>query len=232
LQDTVTPPPVASAARTVSVEKWNTQSRTIAIGAGPATYVVLSQNYNAGWVATMGGRTLKPVRIDGWRQGYLVPAGGRATLTLAMAPDTIFRLFLGIGAALLLGLAALALWPSRRRSSDSTGPRSPPSFWVLLAGSFAVLALVAGPLCLLALPLLWVARRWGTAVLAVTAFVAFTAAGIAAALHPATLHVTGAGAFGAPAQACSAIALAAVLVGVVIGGRRSGKSDRGRVSPP
>jgi arabinofuranan 3-O-arabinosyltransferase len=232
LQDTLTPPPVAAAARTVKVEKWKTESRTIAVGAGPASYVVLSQNYNPGWVATMGGRTLKPVRIDGWRQGYLVPAGGRAILTLVMAPDTIFRWFLAIGAALLLGLAALALWPSRRKPPDSSGPRSPPSFWVLLVGSLAVLALVAGPLCLVALPLLWVARRWGTVVLAVTAFVAFTAAGVAAAWRPAVLHVVGAGAFGAPAQAGTAIAVAAVLMGVVIGGKGFGKRDRGRVRPP
>lgn len=232
LQDTQTPPRVTSPARTVRVDKWNAESRTLTVGAGPATLVALSQNYNAGSVATMGGHTLKPVRIDGWRQGYVVPAGGQGTLTLVMAPDTIFRWFLFIGAALLLGLAALALVPSRRPSPDSSGPRSPPSFWVLLVGSFAVLAVVGGPLCLLALPLLWVARRWGTGVLAATAFVAFVAAGAAAAWHPATLHVNGAGAFGAPAQAGSVVALAAVLVGVAMGGKRSSNRDGASSTAP
>lgn len=226
LQEAQRIPRASTATRTVGIGNWNSHSRTISVGAGPATYVVVSQNYNPGWVAKMGSHTLAPVRIDGWQQGYIVPAGARGTITLVMAPDSLFRWVLIIGAALLLGLAVLALWPSRRRPPDASRPRSMPSFWLLLLGSVAVLTVVAGPFCLLVLPLLWIARRWGTGALAATALVAFAAAGIAAALDPPTLHGTGAGAFGGPAQAASAIALAPVLVAIVVEGRRSRRHER------
>ena len=65
-------------ARTAKIERWNTENRTLALSAGPATYLVVAQNYNVGWVAKLGSQTLKPVRIDGWQQGYAVPAGRRA----------------------------------------------------------------------------------------------------------------------------------------------------------
>jgi arabinofuranan 3-O-arabinosyltransferase len=229
LQHGQTPPPSSTAARTVKIENWGLQSRTIAVGAGPATYVVVSQNFNAGWVAKMGSRTLSPVRIDGWQQGYVVPAGAKGTITLDLTPSTAYRGLLILGGVLLLGLAALALLPSRRRRSlDPSGPRAMPPSWLLLVASVAVLALVGGPLCLVAIPLIWGARRWGRVALMATAFVAFAVAGIAAAWTPATLHGVGAGALAGPAQVASVIALAAVLVALVVGENRSGKRERSR----
>ena len=48
--------------RSASVVQWAAEHRTIRVGPGPATYLVVSQNYNTGWVAKVAGRTLKPVR--------------------------------------------------------------------------------------------------------------------------------------------------------------------------
>ena len=57
------------------------------------------QNHNAGWVARdADGRVLSPIRLDGWQQGWVLPAGERTTVTAAFAPDRPYRI------ALLAGL--------------------------------------------------------------------------------------------------------------------------------
>ena len=212
--------------RTARVEKWDNESRTVSVGPGPATYMVVAQNYNTSWVAKMGNRTLRPIRIDGWQQGYIIPSGAGGTVLLSLAPATVFHSLLVLGALLLIGLALLALLPSRRPDNDPSGPRPAPSFWVLLAGSLVLLTLMAGPLSLVVLPLLFVARRWGTGAMTVTAFLAFMGAGVAAALNPAAVDQTSAGAFGAPAQTASVIALAAVLIAATFDGRRSNRRSQ------
>jgi len=202
---------VPLAARSARVEQWEAASRLIGVGAGPATYLVIPQNFNTAWVATLGGQALTPVRIDGWQQGYIVPAGRAGTVHLTMTPDTVFHLGLWLGAALLCALLLLTLLPTRRSPDDPTGPRPLPSFWLLAAGTVLALVLVGGPLALVALPLLWVARRWGGGVLAVVAWVAFVGAGVAVAWHAGALPTTMTGAFGQPAQIASVVAFAAVL---------------------
>ena len=89
-------------ARTASLESWNASTRTIGVGPGATSYLVLPQNYNAAWVATLGTRTLVPVRIDGWQQGYIVPAGPAGTVRLTMGAEASFQLGLLLGAGLLV----------------------------------------------------------------------------------------------------------------------------------
>jgi hypothetical protein len=145
-----------------------------------------------------------------------------------MAPDRIFRLLLALGAALLVALLALALLPGRRKvNEDASGPRAMPSRWVLFVGALVVLGLVAGPLALVAAPLVLIGRQWDRATLAAMAFVAFLVAGAAAAWDPAVTGSTGAGAFSPLAQIASVIALAAVLSVLVL----EGKAARGREPP-
>ena len=45
------------------------------IGPGPASYLEVHENYNAGWAATLNGHALRAVYLDGWQQGFVVPAG-------------------------------------------------------------------------------------------------------------------------------------------------------------
>ena len=101
-----------------------------------------------------------------------------------------------------------------------------PARWVLFVGALLVLGLISGPLALVAVPLVLIGRKWGRGVLAVTAFVAFLVAGVAAALHPAVSGSTGAGAFSALAQIASVIALAAVLCAVVLDGKVQSRRER------
>ena len=199
------------ARRTATVDQWNADYRTVSVGKGPATDLAIAQNYNPGWHATLGSLTLRPIRIDGWQQGFEVPAGRGGTIVMVMAPDGVYRLSLFIGAVLLLVLGALALWPVRRRGPEPSQTRAMPPVWVLAIASVAILALIAGPLSLVVLPLFVMARRRGGRWTAATAFTAFCVAGIAAATHPPSFTQPGAGAFGAVAQAASIVAFAAVL---------------------
>jgi arabinofuranan 3-O-arabinosyltransferase len=203
--------PSVAAPRTAKVERWTAENRSIKVGAGPATYLAVAQNYNSGWSAKLGNQTLKPVRLDGWQQGYLVPAGKSGVVTMTMGPDKLFRLLLAFGAALLAALLALSLVPSHKETQEASGPRSTPARWVLFVGAIVVLAVISGPLALLAIPLVFAAQRYGHGIMAITASGAFVLAGAVAAWDPAVFGSQGAGAFSSAAQIASVVALAAVL---------------------
>jgi arabinofuranan 3-O-arabinosyltransferase len=211
--------------RKVSVLRWSGESRSIDISSGPATYIVVAQNYNPGWVARLGKVTLAPVRFDGWQQGYLVPGGKAGTITMVMQSNGPFQLLLLLGATLLIGLLLLALLPSRRRSPDGLSAATA-SFWFLLCLSALVLLVVAGPLVLVMLPLLAIARRWGRRPLIAITFMAFVVAGLFAAIHPASLVGSHPGALQAPAQVASAVAFAALLSVLVADSRIAFRSER------
>jgi arabinofuranan 3-O-arabinosyltransferase len=214
------------AKRTASVLSWNAASRTVGMGAGNATYLVIPQNYNQGWVATLNGRILDSVRIDGWQQGYIVPAGAAGTVQLAMTSDGIFRLGLLLGALLLVVLLLLAFLPSKRPTLEPLSARRPPPFWVLSVASVLLLFLVGGPLALTALPLLVAARKWGGRPMAAVAFIAFMVAGVAVAWNAGAQPSTHSGAFGHLAQIASIVAFGAVL-SATAAERRSGRSLAG-----
>ena len=232
IQPVTSAAPVSPRQRTATVVAWAAENRSVKIGAGPATYLVLGQNYNQGWTAHLGNVALKPIRVDGWEQGYLIPSGKGGVVTLAMHPDMLFRFLLALGGALLLALLALALVRARRISPDTGGPRRPLNFWLLLGLSGFALVLVSGPLALVLLPLLFVARRWGPGWMGVVAFGAFVTAGVFAAAHPAMIDLPGAGAFGRPAQIASVVALASVLIALVTETRMEGPRETGPESPP
>jgi arabinofuranan 3-O-arabinosyltransferase len=85
-------PSTHTSARTARiVGTWGPQSRTVQVGAGGSTYLTVAQNFNAGWHATLHGRTLESVRLDGWEQGWIVPAGGAGVVTMTYTPDTWYR---------------------------------------------------------------------------------------------------------------------------------------------
>ena len=80
---------------------------------GPSV-LVLPQNFNDGWVATAGGKELKPQRGDGWKQGWQVPGGDPVTVHVDYRPAGTFRVALGAGAVgVLLCLLGAGLRPRR-----------------------------------------------------------------------------------------------------------------------
>ena len=120
---------------------------TARLGPGPERVLTTTQNSNAGWQASVGGLALKPVTIDGYRQGFLVPAGVGGLVDIEFGPDTTYRWALLVGALLVLVLVALAI---RREDAAPVTPRLPEPaigapWWAVPLVAVALAALMAGP---------------------------------------------------------------------------------------
>jgi arabinofuranan 3-O-arabinosyltransferase len=159
--------------RVLAVERpAPTALRVEVAGSSEPTVVSVAQNYNPGWRATIRGLELRPVRVNGWMQGWVVPAGGAGTLAADFRPDAPFRAGLAGGGMMLLALAGAAVVLGRRGI-----PRPPPP--ALIPGGGTGIALVTLGGLLLA--------GWVGLVLAVLAVAACTAA----ALRGLSPHVWG-----------------------------------------
>lgn len=206
----------------LGVVSWSPVQRVLRLGAGPATYLQVAQTYNRGWTAAAAGRTLTPVSLDGWEQGWIVPAGSAVTVTMTFAPDHAFRAGLLVGALALLALFALAILPGRRRLSGPAPPRAALPEWLLATVAAIVVFCLGDVLVIVLLPLVLAARRWGSSLMAAIAAAAYVVAGVVVSVAPYPYvlgHLVPKGAFGYPAQALSLLALSAVLAAVVAGDR-------------
>jgi arabinofuranan 3-O-arabinosyltransferase len=104
------------AAGTARVLAWTSSRRVVRASAATASYLTVAENFNAGWQATLHGRVLRPVRLDGWEQAWLLPAGSAGRVTLSYRPDGPFRLSVFGGLAALLVIMIIAWVPWHRRS--------------------------------------------------------------------------------------------------------------------
>ena len=225
----------AGAGRAVSVRSWQPDQRQVSIGPGAASYLEVHESYNRGWAAALNGRQLTPVRLDGWQQGFVVPAGPGGTIALTFRPAATYHLVL---IATILGVAvllALAVWSftgspaASRRGAAPTGLRSDegatreggaskrpggerrkqsPRAWLGVLGVTALIFVAGGPVAIVVPFLAW--RAWR---LPVVAFGAMAASGLLAAVRPFGTGLLGP--FGWPAQACALVALAAALTPAV-----------------
>jgi len=214
-EDDIHPPVGVTTARSTKVVNWDADSRSLVIGAGPASYLEVHQNYNPGWVATLDGKTLTPIRLDGWQQGYVVPAGQGGTVHLAFTPEGPFLVgvFLSGLGVLLLVLLALGVGSRRRGVKLPPAPprRNRENAVPALVLAAAAIFIVGGPL-VVAVPILAVAAVRRPALLPWIAAGSMTAAGIVGAVDPGTSAFAGIGNFSWAAQALAVVALAAVLV--------------------
>ncbi|MGW3012770.1 glycosyltransferase [Streptomyces sp. NPDC001219] len=80
----------------------------------------LADTADEGWQATVNGTPLKPVTVDGWAQGFTLPAGG-GTLDLTHENPLGHTLWLWAQGLLAVTLVVLAL-PGRRREIDDDLP--------------------------------------------------------------------------------------------------------------
>jgi arabinofuranan 3-O-arabinosyltransferase len=109
--------------RTVS---WTQSRRVVRVAAAQQSYLVVNENYNTGWQATLAGHTLQPVRLDGWKQGWILPAGSRGLVTLTYGPQAQYDAALwGGGFALLVVVIVAFLVPVRRRRGPATARAMP-----------------------------------------------------------------------------------------------------------
>jgi len=229
----------AGAARAVTVRSWQPDQRQLSIGPGAASYLVMHGNFNPGWGATLNGHGLTPVRLDGWQQGFIVPAGPGGPITLSFRPAATYHLALAVSLAAAAILLAVAAWSfiGRRRRGDGPGPglagreawsrpppgaaRDPRRAWLGMLGVTALIFVAGGPVALAVPVLAYLAWRLSRAPrrtspgtwLPWVAFGGMVASGLLSAVRPFGGGLIGS--FGGPAQACALIALAAALTPTV-----------------
>ena len=81
------------------------------------TLAELHQNENAGWTATLNGKALRPARLDGWQQGFVLPAGKGGVVTLTFKPVKFYHVWIILSAAAALGLVLIAFAGRRREAA-------------------------------------------------------------------------------------------------------------------
>jgi arabinofuranan 3-O-arabinosyltransferase len=99
---------------TTTVTKWGDTDRRVAVTAPHAAVLVVHENANKGWRASLEGTALASVRVDGWQQGFLIPAGAHGVVHLVYRPQRLLTAGLVTGFLAALTLIAIALLPARR----------------------------------------------------------------------------------------------------------------------
>ncbi|MBT2401631.1 alpha-(1-_3)-arabinofuranosyltransferase family protein [Streptomyces sp. ISL-100] len=230
-------PPVKQS-RELTVQDAAGDRRSLTVGPGEASYLQTYENANPGWQATLNGRKLPSVRLDGWQQGWLIPEGAGGKVNLEYKPARLYEAGLIGGALAVTALAALTLY--RRTTPPTTPPPPPPAPGPVLglAALTVTIAIAAGPVALL-VPVLALVAHFRHTLLPPIALLAMTAAGTTAALQAGAPASASEGAFGPAAQLLALTALTAALVTTgrnahstapniaVPGGDVSGRSPQG-----
>ncbi|PIB79149.1 alpha-(1-_3)-arabinofuranosyltransferase [Mycobacterium celatum] len=203
----------------VEAAVWGPAHREVRVAAATTTRVlVVPESINRGWVAhTSTGTRLNPVAVNGWQQGWVVPAGTSGPITLTFAPNSAYRGGLAGGLALLPLLVLMALWRGRRRPPDDS-PAQPwaPGRWAAVAmlGAGVVIAGAAGVLVFAAfLGVRWLRphHRWTVGLSAAGLILA----GAALSRHP-WRSVDGYAGHSAGVQLLALISLGALVGSVVV----------------
>jgi arabinofuranan 3-O-arabinosyltransferase len=210
----------------VVVLRWKAEDRLVRVPARTAdTLLVVPENANPGWQATLAGRPLIARTVDGWQQAYVVPPGTAGTVHLVFAPGRLYRAGLAAGAAAVLLLLLAALVPGGTEGPPPPLYRRRRTGVALAAGLTLALALIGGGVGLLAVAAVvavaWAARRFRRVLLGALA---------GTAVLSAALVGLWAGTSAEPAtQALMLVALAAVVGSVLTEtGRVAGTRPRQR----
>ncbi|OBK74726.1 hypothetical protein A5651_09465 [Mycobacterium sp. 1274761.0] len=127
----------------VHAATWSNDRRKVDIPAAQVSRVlVVPESLNPGWTARAeDGTALTPVTVNGWQQGWVVPAGASGPITLSFGANAVYRAGIIGGLALLPVLLLLALVPVRREppAAEPSRPWQPGT----VAAALAVLAVGA-----------------------------------------------------------------------------------------
>jgi arabinofuranan 3-O-arabinosyltransferase len=201
-----------TAPRRVTTTSWHGVRRTATVGPGAETVVSMAANANPGWRATMAGKELRPLRVDGWQQGWILPAGsgGRLEIDFPLQHRYGMILVAGLVPAGCIVLTALVLLLRRRRPEDVSEPAAAAGRPPAALGLIGVLVLALGGACLLGGLAAWFGRRraWP----AVLAGLAVLGSGLLDARDPAS---PGNGV----ADLLAAVGFGILLVATVVGGQ-------------
>ncbi|GGF93566.1 hypothetical protein GCM10007304_04320 [Rhodococcoides trifolii] len=101
---------------------WSADERTVTVGESNSDRIlVVPESTNPGWTATdSDGRTLTPVVVSGWQQGWVLPADTSGEVTMTYPSDRGYRLGIFGGLVLLLPLLLLAAIRRQTTSHDET----------------------------------------------------------------------------------------------------------------
>ncbi|WP_019201198.1 alpha-(1-_3)-arabinofuranosyltransferase family protein [Tsukamurella sp. 1534] len=127
----------------VRVQSWTPDRRVVGVEKTDRDRVlVVPESRNEGWAATgPDGEPLRAVTVNGWQQGWVLPAGTEGAVTLRYALNAPYRIGLFGGLTLLVILAALALFagkPSRRSDPVAAWQPGAPAGIGLGAAAFAL----------------------------------------------------------------------------------------------
>jgi arabinofuranan 3-O-arabinosyltransferase len=223
----------ADALRPVEVRTWDGEHRVVTVGAGAESYLVVHENLNKGWQAELAGTRLQAVRIDGWQQAWVVPAGAGGQVTMSFAPGRTFHLALALGGLLALLLLVLALLPSRAREVGTVRELPLPAPLRVLVG-LGVVGLVGGVLgaaAYLSLVVVGLLVRRTRVVWGGLAGLAVLASAVITAFAPWNGPRSPA-VFGGAAQACAMIAAAAAAAALSVPRSPSAASGSEPAAPP
>ena len=138
-----TAPTASGEALPLTVQHWSSQGGAVRLPPGGGV-LALVQGFNTGWHAEVDGHRLKALRIDGWRQAWVVPVGVSGVAIVHYAPDSLHRVGLGLGALALLALVLLVWLPSRSRAMKAS-PEVASSGRARLVLPLLAAAVLAGP---------------------------------------------------------------------------------------
>ena len=126
----------------VRIDSWSPTLRRLHLDAYARQRVLtLRENTNPGWEATVDNRPLRPLIVDGWQQGWVVPPGTQGEVVLRFAPDNAYAAAIIGGALLLTGVAVAAVLPARRGvPAPVVARRRRRWFLPMLIGGVALLA--------------------------------------------------------------------------------------------
>ncbi|MDQ6524072.1 alpha-(1-_3)-arabinofuranosyltransferase family protein [Nocardioides sp. LHD-245] len=132
--------PERGPSRSRTVRLLSADDTRVRLDVGPGEEAVLSSphNVNLGWVATVDGRELERITVDGWAQGWVLPAGVAGEAELVYTPQRGYLIVLVaglgvLGVVLLTALGILASGALRRvrrrrgRPAEPAEPAEPPS---------------------------------------------------------------------------------------------------------
>ncbi|WP_370512232.1 alpha-(1-_3)-arabinofuranosyltransferase [Skermania sp. ID1734] len=125
---------------------WSEDHRELTVaGSDTERLLTVPQSTNPGWHAVgPDGRSLKAVVVNGWQQGWLLPAGTAGTVTLTYPLDRWYRAGIFGGLVLLLPLALLALVRATGGADADSGPRPWRSRVLGLIGICGVATIISG----------------------------------------------------------------------------------------
>ncbi|GAA1960890.1 alpha-(1-_3)-arabinofuranosyltransferase [Nocardioides panacihumi] len=101
--------PTVGGGSSVHVLSWSPTTRSVKVRSSGQAVLSMAQSVNRGWEARVGGKLLTPITVDGWKQGWRLPAGTSGNVSLQYAPQSMFQWGIVVGFSLAAGLTLLAL---------------------------------------------------------------------------------------------------------------------------